>query len=60
MRSSTDHHNVYVYLLKGGKYEQTFYTIDKGSLTIPVASFPDLEITLDEKEITKFAQWYNA
>jgi Uma2 family endonuclease len=55
-----DHHNVYVYLLKDGKYEQTFYTIDKGSLTIPVVSFPDLEITLDEKEITKFAQWYNA
>jgi Uma2 family endonuclease len=54
-----DHHNIYVYLLKDGKYEQTFYTIDKGSLTLPVASFPDLQITLDEKEITKFAQWYN-
>ena len=55
-----DHHNVYVYLLKNGKYEQTFYTIEKGSLIVPVASFPDLEIILDEKEITKFAQWYNA
>ena len=55
-----DHHNVYVYLLKNGKYEQTFYTIDKGSLTLPVASFPDLQITLDEQEITKFASWYNA
>ena len=54
-----DHHNVYVYLLKNGKYEQTFYTIEKGSLTLPVASFPDLQVTLDEKEITKFAQWYN-
>ena len=55
-----DHHNVYVYLLKDGKYEQTFYTIPKGSLTLPVASFPDLQVTLDEKEITKFAPWYNA
>ena len=53
-----DHHNIYVYLLKNGKYEQTFYTIEKGSLTIPVASFPDLQVTLDEKEITKFAPWY--
>ena len=55
-----DYHNVYVYLLKDGKYEQTFYTIEKGSLTLPVASFADLRVTLDEKEITKFAQWYNA
>jgi Uma2 family endonuclease len=55
-----DHHNIYVYLLKNRKYEQTFYTMEKGSLTLPVASFPDLEITLDEQEITKFAQWYNA
>ena len=54
-----DHHNIYVYLLKDGKYEQTFYTIEKGSLTLPVASFPDLQVTLDEKEITKFERWYN-
>ena len=53
-----DHHNVYVYLLKNGKYEQTFYSIEEGSLTVPVASFPGLEITLDEAEITKFASWY--
>jgi Uma2 family endonuclease len=54
-----DHHNVYVYLLKDGKYEQTFYTIENGSLTIPVASFPDLQEKKKKKEITKFAQWYN-
>ena len=45
-------------LLKNGKYGQTFYTIEKGSLTLPVASFPDLRVTIDEKEITKFAPWY--
>ena len=55
-----DHHNVYVYILKNGKYEETFYSAEKGSLTIPVTSFPDLEITLDEKEITKFASWYKS
>ena len=55
-----DHHNVYVYVLKDGKYEQTFYTIEKGSLILPVASFPGLQVTLDEKEIMKFAAWYNA
>ena len=54
-----DHHNVYVYLLKNGKYEETFYTAERGSLTVPVASFPDLQITFDEAEITKFASWYN-
>ena len=53
-----DHHNVHVYLLKDGKYEETFYTVEKGSLTVPVASFPGLVITFDEKEITKFAKWY--
>ena len=53
-----DHHNVYVCLLKNGKYEETLYSVEKGSLIIPVASFPGLHITLDEQEITKFASWY--
>ena len=55
-----DHHNVYVCLLKNGKYEEKLYSVEKGSLTIPVTTFPDLQIVLDEAEITKFASWYKA
>ena len=53
-----DHHNVYVCLLINGKYEEKLYSIEKGSLTVPVTSFPDLQIIFDEAEITKFASWY--